>query len=383
MKKQSLHSLSSIVIVQFVVLIVVSLLSCSVTLAQNETGQRPCNPAALKFSRVWYPNYSMYQLKYPILRTIPPIETGMPLNILFSYIYMDSLLRTVNEQDFRQRLVQWKDMNDTLRYMVQALNTLKDYDPIRFHQYDNETLLQTKPHGSMQLDPPMADSALLAENTTVHYPERYESTVFGMGGAILNRFRRTYDGADRQSMIDVLCSDYVLRATVISIDSMPSKYHLDEPARGIYEYRVIIAVTDTLKGKVMKPNDILPLSIPNKPEINTTNPTHYYQFHYSTSHQNPSEGYVSPLLTDPSGRFNLVPGQDLIVFLGFYDLLIDCEYDYFDLALQQQCKSFILPVISNTVIDGAKIWSNTGSLTYPDWKQKFNTIMQKFSTRNF
>ena len=296
---------------------------------------------------------------------------------------MDSLLRTVNEQDFRQRLIQWKDMNDTLRYMVQALNTLKDYDPIRFNQLRIETLLQAKSHGSMRLDPPMADSALLAENTPVHYPERYESTILGIGGAILTRFRRTYDGADRQSMIDVLCSDYVLRATVISVDSMPSKYHLEEPERGIYEYRVTIAVTDTLKGKVMKPNDISPPSIPNNSTTNSINPTRYYQFHYASNQKNPDEGYVSPLLTDPTGRFILVPGQDLIVFLGFYDFLIDCENDYFDLAVQQQCKSFMLPVINNTVIDGAKIWSNTGSLTYPEWKQKFNTIMQKFSTRNF
>lgn len=369
----------------FTAIAIIALSSTSISFAQNETGQRPCNPAALKLSRVWYPNYSMYQMKYPILQSVPPIETGMPLNILFSYIYMDSLLRTVKPQDFRKRLVQWQTMNDTLRYMVQALNTLKDYDPIRFNQYDNETSLQAKRHGSMRLtpEPPMVDSALLAENTPVHYPERYESTVFATGGDILTRFRRTYSGTDYDAMIDVLCSDYVLRATVISIDSMPSKYHLNEPARGIFEYRVTIAVTDTLKGKVLKPLDVSTLNTPSKPKSRAADGTQYYQFQYSTSHQNPNEGYVSPLLTDQSGRFIITPGQDLIIFLGFYNFLIDCEYDYFDLALQQQCKSFILPVINNTVIDGGHIWSDSDSMSYSAWKQKFNTIMQKFSTRNF
>jgi|JI10StandDraft_1071094.scaffolds.fasta_scaffold159160_2 hypothetical protein len=366
----------------FAIISIIALSSTSIAFAQNETGQRPCNPAALKFSRVWYPNYSMYQMKYPILRSVPPIETGMPLNILFSYIYMDSLLRTAKPHDFRKRLVQWQTMNDTLRYMVQALNTLKDYDPIRYNQYRIETLLQIKRSGGMRLDPPVTDSALLAENTPVHYPERYESTVFATEGSILTRFQRTYAGTDYEAMNDALCSDYVLRATVISIDSMPSKYHLDEPQRGIFEYRVTIAVTDTLKGKVLKPLDVSTLNIPSKPKNRTADGTQYYQFQYSTSHKS-HDGYISPLLTDQSGRFIITPGQDLIIFLGFYNLLLDCEYDYYDLTLQQQCKSFILPVMNNTVIDGGHIWSDSDSMSYPAWKEKFNTIMQKFSTRNF
>lgn len=35
----------------------------------------------------------MFQVKYPIIQSIPPISSDMPIDVILSYIYTDSLVR--------------------------------------------------------------------------------------------------------------------------------------------------------------------------------------------------------------------------------------------------------------------------------------------------
>ncbi|HRE57189.1 MAG TPA: hypothetical protein PLW09_05150 [Candidatus Kapabacteria bacterium] len=346
--------------------------------------QRPCNPAALKFSRVWYPNYAMYQMQYPVLQNVPPLNTGMPLEVLYSYIYLDSLLRNVDYRDFQNRLKPWNTINDTLKFLAQGLTILKDYDPIRYNQYRIESHLRgfKQTHGMVV----PIDSTLHAENTPVHYPETYKSDIFTIENQILGKFRdikeRTGGFTNDNRLIDVLSADYVYRATVIAVDSMKSKYYLkDTTRRIIYDYRVIVTIQDTLKGKVLKPITI------NNTLTNHDNHKYlaqehqqYYQFQYSTHH---CDETLSPLIQKPDGFIHLVPGQELIVFLSFSDFLLDCHNDYYDNLLDLSCKSYILPITNGTVHDIKKVWSSTGSIPYTDWKNEFMQIKNKLLTRNY
>lgn len=345
--------------------------------------QRPCNPAALKFSRVWYQNYAMYQMQYPVLQNVPPLNTGMPLEVLYSYIYLDSLLRNVSNNEFRERLSQWDTINDTLKFLAQGLTILKDYDPIRYNQYRIESELRRIKGPDSMIVP--VDSALLAENTPVKYPQQYKSQISTIENRVIREFQylKDYSGFVNDSkMIDVLSADYVYRATVIAVDSMKSKYYTDDSTQRImYDYRVIVTIQDTLKGKVLKPITI------NNTLINHDNHKYlaqehqqYYQFQYSTHH---CDETLSPLIKKPDGFIHLQPGQELIVFLRFTNYRLDCDNDYYDNKIDLRGFSMMLPISNNTVHDIKKVWSSTGSIPYTDWKNEFMQIKNKLLTRNY
>ena len=67
---------------------------CNVAHGQNETGKRPINRSRFESMGYWYtPSNAMYQVRYPIIRSLPPLNSGMPWDILAAYVYMDSLAR--------------------------------------------------------------------------------------------------------------------------------------------------------------------------------------------------------------------------------------------------------------------------------------------------
>ena len=86
----------------------------------------------------WF-NLSYYQFEqqFPALQAIPPLSTGMDDEILFTYIILDSLMRTTIPPGMFN-LSLWKDQsvkNDTINAMIKYLYKLIDYDPVRFNQY--------------------------------------------------------------------------------------------------------------------------------------------------------------------------------------------------------------------------------------------------------
>ncbi len=143
--KQSFHTLTSISIVKLCIIVCVGgLLSASVSFAQNETGTRNLNDTLFKATHSWYDSTTaMFQHQFPIIRSIPPLNTSMPLDVLISYIYLDSLLRSPLASTLEQRLESWTTLNDTLTYAAKCMCTLIDYNPIIFNQYTNEVGLQT------------------------------------------------------------------------------------------------------------------------------------------------------------------------------------------------------------------------------------------------
>lgn len=344
---------------------------------------RPCNPAALKFSRVWYPNYAMYQMQYPVLQNVPPLNTGMPLEVLYSYIYIDSLLRSVTNEQFRERVNQWNTINDTLKYLAQGLTILKDYDPIRYNQYRIESELRRIKGPDSMIVP--IDSTLLAENTPVNYPQQYRSQISTIENRVIRKFQdiKEYSGFSNDSkIIDVLSADYVYRATVIAVDSMKSKYYPnDSTQRTMYDYRVIVTIQDTLKGKVIKPITFGNLEIHKKKKHQMSEENQqYYQFQYATNHCDEAH---SPLIQKPDGFINLQAGQELIVFLRFTNFRLDCYNDYYDNEIDLRGFSMMLPITNNTVHDIKKIWSANDTIPYPDWKNEFMQIKNMLLTRNY
>ncbi len=67
-------------------------LSVNILSAQNQTGKRPINKPRFQEFGYWYDSSTVvYQIQYPIIKTIPPLNTAMPWDILLAYIYTDSI----------------------------------------------------------------------------------------------------------------------------------------------------------------------------------------------------------------------------------------------------------------------------------------------------
>ncbi|MFZ1571868.1 MAG: hypothetical protein WAT89_03935, partial [Candidatus Kapaibacterium sp.] len=119
------------------------LLVTNLSFAQNETGTRPLTKDCGQFRKIWYDSTnSMFQVKYPIIQSIPPISSDMPIDVILSYIYTDSLVRFF-EKGTRKKINSWTTMNDTLKSSVVALYKMVDYNPMIFRQYDGETGLNS------------------------------------------------------------------------------------------------------------------------------------------------------------------------------------------------------------------------------------------------
>lgn len=321
------------------------LLVTNLSFAQNETGTRPLTKDCGQFRKIWYDSTnSMFQVKYPIIQSIPPISSDMPIDVILSYIYTDSLVRFF-EKGTRKKINSWTTMNDTLKSSVVALYKMVDYNPMMFRQYDGETGLNSV----------MSDLKDGFEETTKQSPcvdvdGRYRMSPGLLRHQIEEKWLTLLPGEMKNSikMFSLLRSDYILRVKILSIDSTANKYIAVD--RMTNRYKVLAEVIDTIKGKRFQPVNY---SLFNTSEIIRPK----IEFQYSPYEYNAIRRYTrladaqkDSAFTNGLGEFCMHNNQEAIVFLTHENPLYDAQNDYFDLGVASECLN-AFPIIKGNVRD--------------------------------
>ncbi len=328
--------------------------------AQNETGSRVLDEQFFKGFKYWYDSTTaMYQVRYPIIRNIPPLSSGMPFDIMFSYIVADSICRFAPQKNVTNLLKSWTLMNDTLRYATKYLYRMMDYNPIIFRQYQDQIML-------------------LRKNP---FTTSFQSTK----AAIQKKFEQFVPPQEKQAVKAVLGAEYIFRIQVVKIDSMP-----DKVVTGHQRYRVTAKVLDTLKGQVYKPAPC------NSGHAILDNASPYPCIYFQYGEQNyfdPSGSTglmaagetIEPWPFDKQdsafmrtlNRFEMKPGQDAIIFLIHDAQKFDHEADYYELDLATNYSYNALPIINGKVRDVNMVWSSNLLMDYADWKTRYLEIRNK------
>ncbi len=337
--------------------------------AQNESGRRPINKQRWQETKVWYDSSTAtFEVRYPIIRSLPPVNSGMPWDILGTYIYMDSLARFDAYNQTAKALDRWMGegtMNDTLRWMITYLYKVTDYNPIIFRQYADETELKMG--------------------------NRYVASLNRLASGIKQGYRLAAPNKeDMRAIYAMLYSDYVLRVRVNRVDSMPLK----NP--GLFDthiFRVTAEVVDTLKGHVFttcnQQSTYKALDEGEEgPFVSTEGWNPCITFNYE--HHNYPDPYGTPRgpflyfardqeFTMPADSgFTMKPGQEAIVFLSHHDALKDSTRDYYNLAVEVQGWN-ALPVLDGQVRDLNRAWVSTSQtmISYEEWKARFMALRDK------
>lgn len=322
---------------------------------QNESGMRDIDREKLRGSGRWYDSSTaMYQVRYPILRSLPPLNSGMPYEVLRSYIYLDSIARFDFNHTVERASERWEQVNDTLKTLAKHLYRLTDYDPMIFTQYENEMGLSS-------------GSKYVVSMAAIHQNVR---------GAIRRAFPGTQEGSALYSLLN---ADYVLRVRVTGIDSMPIRSQ--GGSLFPFRFRVMAQVLDTLQGAVFMP-------CAGQSDVNTKkrrsgsgwHPCIQFQYspgnYFNFGDMNTDDGWMyperDPEFTTGDGFFTMKKGQEAIVFLRHSVSLSDSSADYFDLNLEPHASYNALPIINGKVRDRNKIWSGSQLLNYNQWVQRFN-----------
>lgn len=370
--------------------IILSLIALFVTevYAQNESGTRDISAyeAMLKVRKKWYDTSTMmYQHQFPIIRSIPPLSTTMPYNVLLSYIYADSLLRFAPRATLKNRISAWTSLNDTLKWMAYGDYVMCDYNPIIFRQYKQETVNWQQANASVR--------STNAGDTLPVITGKYKSSYNVIKPLMDTKIAQALpDQSASKAIMSLLTCDYILKIKILSIDSMPDKLSA-ESFPGAYYYRVTASVLDTIKGKVLplapaesrRTNNEKPLGASSVPIIQfgyTSRAYHSLDVVGSNGIYRYSEP-DSAFLTGEGIEFSMKKDQEAVVFLSYFNTLIDYQHDYFDLSLDPLASLNALPVIEGDVRDINKVWSANLLSSYASWKSSINALITKILSRNY
>ncbi len=368
---------------------------CSNSLfAQNESGVRNICKNARIATGEWYDSTNaMFQVKFPIIRSIPPINTGMPTNILLYYIYLDSLLRFTSYAQTTDIIDNFSTLNDTLKGAASVLYQLTDYDPILFAQYSAEVShYQRRDISSTRKTHGIFKNGYRTDTVTVNYPKfpRYlNSLIILAGETALKTFKLLPDSLSH-SIFTMLYADYILKIKVLDIDSTPNLL-IHNVAYRDYRYRVTALVTDTLKGKVFKSiNNVNPNIISD--ELQKAPPV-IIQFEFQKQNYSPgatiykNKAQNQYMVEDPAFlrdyAFFLNVNQEAVVFLKYHNLKVDFENDYMNLDICPQCSYCALPIIDGNIRDINNFWSGNTILSYENWKIIYNQLKNKIISLDY
>lgn len=373
------------------------LLSVEEVYAQNESGTRhylaPYDALLKATSGQWFDSTKdMNQHRFPIIRSVPPLSTAMPLNVLLSYIYTDSLLRFAPRYSLSNKISSWTSLNDTLRWMAYGDYVMNDYNPILFRQYRQETShLQKADTASIRIRTTHpADTLPLSVRYSGKYNSTYRDIKPRLELAIANLLP---DKSESKAMMSLLTCDYILRIKVLSIDSMLDKLSAGS-FPGSYYYYVTAMVLDTIKGKVLPPFYSNNFGKKSENTHQTNNATllkfgYISQLYHSLGVVG-NEGIHRYSTADSaftkngdSYVFSMKPNQEAIVFLSYFNYFYDYQNDYYDLSLNSLASFAALPIIDGNVRDVNKVWSSNLLSPYSTWKSNINAFITKILTRNY
>ncbi len=315
--------------------------------AQNETGRRVISRTA--FAPYWYDSTrDRYHLRVPIIRTLPPLSSDMPAEVLRAYIHLDSLARFNTDGGLVQFSKAWVEKPALLKKTLSSYYSVMDYDPLRYQQYDYETALKSW----------LFRSEL--GGTTRFLPDALAeaASVAGEGAALKT----------------ILMPDYVLRITVLAVDSIPTGAPFGSP----YIFNVTAQVQDTLKGQKFVTCQEQRGGGSSQTAAMSASSCLYFQYNPRTyaDYDIPNRKSDSAFI-NAGRKFAMRPGQEAVVFLHFSEQKFDSTHDAFELFLGPPGSGATFPVIDGQVRDVNHIWSPETLMPYAAWKRRFLELRDK------
>lgn len=354
----------------FIVLIFCFTLSSAFIQAQNETGVRFDTNYIKKLTQRFDPKDAHFKEVFPIIRSIPPISPNMPSGITTSYHFIDSLLRLGKFEFSGQYYDKWNINRDSLKLFAKMLYEMSDFNPILYNQYTDETLLYTQ------------------------YPQyRHINPFYFFRNSIQSKSSLSSQLKQEQFAIyAALTSDYILRISVVSIDSTDDIV----PPLDYKSYRVKAKILDTIKGRnlpihcdsalMIKQSKIVHKNKKNK----TTDCYMYFQYSpyvYEAYNESSSESRTflkrDSVFTQFGGTFKMQKGQEAIVFLTFQNGRLDSKNDYYDISVSRHCSNGALSISNGIVTDVNKVWSPNATTSYSSWKASYRAIVDKILKGTF
>lgn len=333
----------------------------------------------------------MFRIRYPHPDTLPPMSVSMPYDVLIGYIAADSGARTGVPADLITHVRGWTSMNDTLRQIGKHLYRMVDRDPARYAQYRYDV---DPWHAGQHADSMYRGNHLFGRIDSTHagYPQKYSLRLETMESEITKAYVRAWGNASRRSAVGALLrSSYILRIRTVSVDSTYN--YLSNS--GAKRYAVQAVVLDTLKGQRFVdmcadstnayrwPPGALTEGRRGSMAQNIECPI--IRFGYTPNmywsgiwQPNPEVRFVrDTAFMTSDGSFRLVAGQEMIVFLGFNNRLLDDGYDYFDLDVDISCSWGVLRIRNGNVLDLNDVWGLGIDVPYPVFRAAVRTLIDR------
>ncbi len=182
--------------------------------------------------------------------------------------------------------------------------------------------------------------------------------------------------------------DYILRIKVTGIDSAELKSPIVR-----HKFRVRCEILDTLKGqRISTCPDQLLMQQPPPQAVAYTNPP-CFEFQYThrnywpggSIHQSdyPYQTKDPAFSVGADSSFAMQVGQEAIVFLSYHASVVDSSFDYYDIDLEPEASYNALPVINGQVHDINRVWSNSTTMSYQDWRNRFFRLREKILTQTY
>lgn len=343
-------------------------------------------------SNIWYDSTtSTFQTQYPIISNLPPLNSGMPFEILYSYIIIDSLLKYTGQKHITDLFKQWNSLNDTLNNTAKYYYMIKDYNPVVFTQYSFSIRdyqkypknLITKRKKDLTTGE-YIDTLTNLSVDSIEYSGVYTNDIFSLEYLLWNKYNDFIPQSELWTVLTLLESDYILRIRVLDVDSIEAK----NSTVSDLVYGVHAEVLDTLKGQYFRNEcDIQLLNNKINIGLSTNSTLPCIKFMYKKEIYDPDYKRVD-WINDPAfetgyNSFGLTEGQEAIVFLKFNMRKIDNENDYLRLLVHKYASNGALPIINGQVRDLNHFWSPNDLVNYQLWKNIFDNIKGNIINLNY
>ncbi|HET6402190.1 MAG TPA: hypothetical protein VFH95_12445 [Candidatus Kapabacteria bacterium] len=261
------------------------------------------------------------QIAAPVIQSFPPLNSGMPLNVMEGYIYYDSICRNASWQSvdsFANQLT----YSDTLANALKYLYVMDDYDPVTFSQW-------------LRVTPSIT---------------HYKTAPGFLYTQLLGKAASTVPDTLRTAMLSG--ADYIAHVKITSLQNFA------DTALPAFQDEVIVScqVLDTLKGKIYPP---CPEMITSREKgMHAASLPDCLQFYYSPSAPRKAlTGDVltgwEPRLKDSLGNPWITADQEYIVFLTIRSLGNDTSNFYMTVhsAKFNSSVSGMYPIVDGVVQD--------------------------------
>ncbi len=332
--------------------------------AQNESGRRILDKRYFG-GRLWYDSSKhKYHVYVPIIKRLPPLTSDMPCDVLTAYLHLDSLARFNRSRELIESPEGWFAQPELLRKTLASYYRAMDYDPLRYQQYEYETVLKSS---------------------------LFRSNLIGITGYLDQAVGKIASSEyNKRAYTQAIISDYVLRIKVLAVDSMWFAYPVGPDGDsmkyggGIYIFNAMAQVLDTLKGQKFITCQEQKGIDASQPMDLSSAPCIYFQYVARTySDFNIYDRREDSTFIEAGKGFTLKPGQEAVAFLHFSEQKFDSTHDAFQLFVGPPASDWAFPIIDGQIRDKNRIWSDSMTISYTDWRRRFLELRDRILNGNY